>query len=162
MPYEKHYTGIRDNIQVFFGNKNSENIYAGGDKTSDGDNNNGYNDRVQGKNGKFREIQPMSQDDGRTFSEQREMGGGKTRGIDKKDSVGKNIRRGDRDRKTDIFHSGRYDVIENEAFVTGFASYRRRVFPPVAPQKETGLRTSGSINHAVVQRYHATLRDGDV
>jgi len=56
MPYEKHYTGIRDNIQVFFRNKNSENIYAAGDKTPDGDNNSDVNDRIQGKNGKFREI----------------------------------------------------------------------------------------------------------
>jgi len=104
----------------------------------------------------------MSQNDGGTFSEQREMGGRKAGGVDKKDSVGKNIRRGDSQRKTDIFHSGRYDVIENEAFVTGESSDRRRVFPPVTPQGETGLRTSGSIDHAVVQRNDAALRDGDV
>ena len=45
---------------------------------------------------------------------------------------------------------GRYDCIENKAFVTGFASDRRCVFPPVTPEKEAGLWTSGGGRDVVV------------
>ena len=51
-------------------------------------------------------------------------------------------------RKTCFLHCGRYDSFQNKAFVTGSASNRRCVFPPVPFKRETGLWTPGGCCHA--------------
>ena len=54
-------------------------------------------------------------------------------------------------------HCGRYDILKDKAFVTGDASDRRCVFPPVTPEKETGLWTSGGWRYVVMQWHCSQL-----
>jgi len=157
MPYEKHYTGIRSNLQVFQRNKIDGNIYTESNKTLSVDSDSSIYVRVQRKNSKFREIQPVPQNNSGAFSERGQMDRQQTGKPDKKDSIGKDIQRSHNNGETDILHSGRYHIIENEAFVTGSLPDRRCVFPPVAPEKTAGLRTSDCISHALVQRNRVKL-----
>ena len=107
-------------------------------------------DWIQRKNGSDGKSQRKAQDKHCLFPQSWKMGWGDIGAMCQKGSDPQDLWRSWAQRKANLLHCGWYDFIEGKAFVTGIASDGRCVFPPVPPEKEAGLWTSGGWGYVVM------------